>query len=71
MSLLCVCRYMHGLPDWVHYAEVLFTFAGELLVPFLVFCGPLPRAVCLAVHTTLCIGIWVTGNYGFLHVCYS
>jgi hypothetical protein len=59
---------MHGMPDLVHYMEVVFTFAGELLIPYCLFFGASARLLCFWTHAALLLGIAITGNYGFFQV---
>ena len=60
--------FAHHLPEWLHQAEVLLTFAIELALPWLVF-GPRGlRLVAFAGMAGLQLMIGFTGNYGFFNL---
>ena len=60
--------YAHQLPEFLLQAGVLFTFAVELLVPFLILLPRRPRLIaCLAIGLfQLCI--LAIGNYNFFNL---
>jgi lipase maturation factor 1 len=60
--------HAHHLPMWFHKAEVLGTFAVELVVPFLMFLGRIPRLVAFLCFAGLQATIALTGNYGFFNL---
>ena len=60
--------HVHHLPVWFHKAEVLGTFLVELVVPFLIFLGRMPRLVAFFCFAGLQATIALTGNYGFFNL---
>jgi hypothetical protein len=60
--------HAHHLPMWLHKAEAVATFVVELVVPFLVFLGRIPRLVAFLCFAGLQAGIALTGNYGFFNL---
>jgi hypothetical protein len=60
--------WVHQLPMGMHKATVAATFAVELLVPFLMFVGRIPRLLAFAAFVGLQVTIAATGNYGFFNL---
>ncbi|HXT14769.1 MAG TPA: lipase maturation factor family protein [Gemmatimonadaceae bacterium] len=56
------------LPAWVHRAALAYMALGELVAPFLIFAGPLPRLAAAGIIASLMVGIQLTGNYGYFNV---
>ena len=63
-----VSFYAHHLPELVHRAEVVATFAIELVLPWLVFGPRLLRLVAFVGMAGLQLAIGGTGNYGFFNL---
>jgi len=60
--------YAYHLPHAYHVFEILFTFAAELLAPFLaIFGGRRGRAAAVAIWTIFQLGIQLTGNFAWLN----
>lgn len=60
--------YAFHLPRSFHVFEILFTFAVELVAPFLaIFGGRRGRAIAFAMWTAFQLGIQLTGNFGWLN----
>ncbi len=60
--------YMHHLPMWAHKAEVVGTFAIELVVPLMIFGPRLIRSIAFAGIVLLQLTIAATGNFGFFNL---
>jgi len=60
--------YADHLPMWVHKATAAATFLVELIVPFLIFLGRIPRLLAFLAFTGLQVTIALTGNYGFFNL---
>jgi predicted DCC family thiol-disulfide oxidoreductase YuxK len=59
--------YAHQLPELVLRAGVVFTFAIELLVPFLILMPRRPRAVAAVLICSFQLMIIVSGSYNFFN----
>ena len=59
---------MHQMPMWFHKVSALGMFAIELIVPFGIFLGRLPRIIAAVTFTGLMVFIGLTGNYGFFNL---
>jgi len=60
--------HAHHLPMWFHKATVGGTFLVELVVPFLMLLGRIPRLVAFFCFVGLQVTIGLTGNYGFFNL---
>ena len=60
--------YMDQLPDWFQKLSVVFMFAVELVVPFLIFAPRRLRLGAAALIALLQVLISVTGNYTFFNL---
>src|SRR6266566_989244 len=60
--------YMDQLPDWFQRLSVVFMFAVELVVPFLIFASRRLRFGAAALIASLQVLIGVTGNYTFFNL---
>jgi len=56
------------LPAWIHHLGVVFTFAVELALPWLVFAPRRMRNLFAAGAGLLMVMIGATGNYGFFNL---
>ena len=59
--------YVQQFPHWFHAGTVLFTFAAELVLCWLVFLPRRFRIVAFCILTPFQIGIILTANYAFLN----
>ena len=59
---------MHQMPMWFHKLSALGMFAIELIVPFGIFMGRLPRVIAAICFAGLMAFIGLTGNYGFFNL---
>jgi len=60
--------YAHHLPASWHLLESRLVLVVELLVPFAIFAGRVPKLICFAVLTSFQLINVATANYGFF--CY-
>ncbi|HEX5138951.1 MAG TPA: lipase maturation factor family protein [Planctomycetota bacterium] len=60
--------YADHFPMWFHKATAVATFAVELVVPFLIVLGRIPRLLAFLCFVGLQITIALTGNYGFFNL---
>jgi hypothetical protein len=60
--------YADHLPMWFHKATVGGTFLVELVVPFLIVLGRIPRLIAFVCFVGLQLSIGLTGNYGFFNL---
>jgi hypothetical protein len=60
--------YVHQLQPWWQKISVLLMFAGELLVPFLIFAPRVVRHVAAVLLVGLQAIIEFTGNFGFFNL---
>jgi hypothetical protein len=59
--------YVHQLPGWLQSGSVLYTFAAELIAPFLLFAPRRIRIWAAGCMVLLQILIALTGNYTFFN----
>ncbi len=59
--------YVQQFPHWFHAGAVLFTFAAELVLCWLVFLPRRFRIAAFCILTPFQIGIILTANYAFLN----
>jgi hypothetical protein len=62
-----IAWYMQQLPAWFQSASVVFVFAAELGLPFLIFAGRRMRMVAAAGFGLLQTLILLTGNYTYFN----
>ena len=60
--------YMAQLPHWFQKVSVLFVFAVELALPWLIFGPRLLRAIAFGGIVLLLVLIGATGNYNFFNL---
>jgi len=63
-----VAWYAHHLPGWVHQLSAWILFAIELVLPFLIFLGRIPRLLAFGGFTLLMILIMGTGNFTYFNL---
>jgi hypothetical protein len=60
--------YVHQFPLWFHKTSAVLMFAGELVLPFLIFGPRRLRLLAAAGFAALMAFIGGTGNYGFFNL---
>lgn len=63
-----ISRGAHHWPGWLHTVGVGFTFGVELLLPWLIPLGRVPRRIAAAGFAALMGMLALTGNYGFFQI---
>ena len=58
----------HALPEWAWVVSLGYMAVVELVCPFGFFWTGIPRVVASVSISSLMLGIWATGNYGYFNI---